>query len=286
MRFGLAALVISVLLAGLAAAKPQTASGLSNCTASELVPSLREVSANQGVGSYARLVRGKETLVKFFLSNPTTCAVTNTQSLNVTGATLSVNNTVQTFTGIAPFQSFAAAPAVSAALSNNSAADPIFAVPGANLVPALANPDTDTFTPTFTATVTYSRKNGTTTTAGLTATFSNTTAVTFERRTRALRVLVIPMGDGSTGVLANTQYTSGDQTSTQNAFSALGRIFPTPAGLAALGASTGGIRYTINLAAMLNLKAVPAAYDANNKFCGTAGNFDALRSCSHGTRTR
>src|SRR4029450_9681476 len=229
MRFGLAALVISVLLGGLAAAKPQTASGLSNCTASELVPALREVSVNQGVGSYARRVRGKETLVKFFLSNPTTCVVTSTQSLNVTGATLTVNNTVQTFTGIAPFQSFAAAPAVSAALSNNSAADPIFAVPAANLVPALANPDTDTFTPTFTATVTYSRKSGRHATAGLTATYSNTTAVTFERRTRALRVLVIPMGDGSTGVLANTQYTPGDQTSTQNAFSALARIFPPPA---------------------------------------------------------
>jgi hypothetical protein len=279
MRFGLAALAISVLLGGLlAAAKPQTASGLSNCTASELVPALREVSVNQGVGSYARRVRGKETLAKFFLSNPTTCVVTSTQSLNVTGATLTVNNTLQTFTGIAPFQSFAAAPAVSAALSNNSAADPIFAVPAADLVPPLANPDTTTFTPTFTATITYSRKNGTSTTAGLTATYSNTTAVTFERRTRALRVLVIPMGDGSTGVLANTQYTSGDQTSTQNAFSALARIFPTPAGVAALGASTGGIRYTINLAAMLNLRAVPAAYDANNKFCGAAGNFDAIKA--------
>src|SRR4029453_3077741 len=162
-------------------------------------------------------------------------------------------------------------PAVSAALSNNSAADPIFAVPAADLVPALANPDTDTFTPTFTSTVTYSRKKGTTTTAGLTATYSNTTAGTFERRTRALRVLVIPMGDGSTGVLPNTQHTSGDQTSTTNAC-------PPPPGGAAVGASTGRIRYAINLAAMLNLRAVPAAYDANNKFCGAAGNFDAIKA--------
>ena len=273
------ALVASVLLGGLlAAAGPQTASGLSNCTAAELVPALREVTVNQGVGSYSRLVRGKETLVKFFLSNPSTCTVTSTQSLNITGATLTVNNQVQTFTGIPPFQSFAAAPQVGATISNNSPADPVFAVPAADLVPPFTNPDTTPFTPTFTATVTYSRKNGTTTTSNLTATFSNPTTVTFDRRTRALRVLVIPMGDASPGVLANTQYTSTDQSSTQNGLSALSRILPVPASLGALGAASGGIRYVINLAALLNLKAVPAAYDANGKFCGTGGNFDAIKA--------
>jgi hypothetical protein len=262
----------------LAAARPQTASGLSNCTSPELVPALREVTVNQGVGSYTRLVRGKETLVKFFLSNPTTCTVTSTQSLKITAATLTVNNTLQTFTGIAPFQSFAAAPTVGASVSNNSPADPIFAVPAANLVPPLANPDTTTFNPTFTTTITYSRKNGTTTTSGLTATYSNSTPVTFDRRTRAMRVLVIPMGDGSAGVLANSQYTGADQSSTQNGLSALSRILPVPASLGALGTASGGIRYTINLAALLNLKAVAAAYDANGKFCGTAGNFDAIKA--------
>ena len=273
------AAVLSVLAAVLlAAASPDVARGLSNCTASQLVPTLREVSVNQGVGNYARLVRGKDTLVKFFLSNPTTCTVTSTQSINVTAATLSVNNTLQTFAGITPFQSFAAAPAVTATLSNSSAADPIFAVPAADLVPPLANPDTDTFNPTFTATITYSRKAGTTTTPGLTVTYSNPTAVTFEHRTRALRVLVVPMGDGTPGVLASSQYTTTDQTSTQNGFSALSRIFPVPSGVTSLGAPSGGIRYVINLSAMLNLKAVPGAYDANNRFCGTAGNFDAIKA--------
>src|SRR5919204_2858836 len=147
--------IASVLLGGLlVAAQPRTATGLSNCSASQLTPALGQVMVNQGVGSYARLVRGKETLVKFFLTNPTTCTVTSTQSINVTAATLSVNNTLQTFAGITPFQGFAGAPAVSTTLSNNSAADPIFAVPGADLVPPLANPDTGTFSPTFTATIT------------------------------------------------------------------------------------------------------------------------------------
>jgi hypothetical protein len=279
LRLGTGTAVLSVLAAVLlAAASPDVARGLSNCTASQLVPTLREVSVNQGVGNYARLVRGKDTLVKFFLSNPTTCTVTSTQSINVTAGILSVNNTLQTFAGITPFQSFTAAPAVSATLSNNSAADPIFAVPAADLVPPLANPDTDTFSPTFTATITYSRKSGTTATTGLTATYSNPTAVTFEHRTRALRVLVVPMGDGTPGVLANTQYTTTDQTSTQNGFSALNRIFPVPSGVDSIGGSTGGIRYVIDLSTMLNLKAISAAYDANNKFCGAAGNFDAIKA--------
>lgn len=273
------AAVTTVLVGGLlVAARPETASGLSNCTSSQLVPALREVTVNQGVGNYARLVRGKETLVKFFLSNPTTCTVTNTQSINITAATLSVNNTVQTFPGIAAFQSFAAAPPVTATLANSSDADPRFAVLADKLVPALPNPDTDAFTPTFTTTITYSRKAGTTTTPGLTVTYSNPTPVTFDHRTRALSILVVPMGDGSPGVLASSQYTTTDQTSTQNGFSALSRILPVPAGVASLGAATGGIRYTINLSAMLNLKAVAAAYDANNKFCGTAGNFDAIKA--------
>ena len=265
--------VVGMLAAGLlAAAAPQTAVGASNCTTSQLIPALGDVTINQGLGTtYAYKVRGKETLVKFFLTKPTNCTLTSTQSINITGATLTVNNTLQTFPPFAAFQSFAAAPAVTATASTNSPADPIFAVPANDLVPAIA--DTQTFTPTFTATVAYSRKSGTSTTSGLTTSFSNSSA-TFDHKTRALRVLVVPMGDATPGVLASTQYTAADQTATQNGFSALSRIFPVPSGVSV----TGGIRYTINLSAMLNLKTVPGAYDANGRFCGSAVNFDAIKA--------
>ena len=45
------------------------------CTAVELVPILGATTANQGVGSYAaqKLTRGKETLVRFFLTEPAGC---------------------------------------------------------------------------------------------------------------------------------------------------------------------------------------------------------------------
>src|SRR5215213_7547514 len=235
--------VIGVLGAALlAAAAPQIASGLSNCTAAQLVPALGDVTVNQGLGNYAYRVRGKETLVKFFLTNPVACTVTSTQSINITGATLTVNNTLQTFSGLRSFESFAAAPPVTATTAVNSPADPVFAVPADDLVPPFSTPDTQPFTPTFTATVTYSRKSGTSTTTGLTATFSSSSAL-FDHRTRALRVLVVPV----------------------------------PSGVSALGQLTGGIRYTINLSAMLNLKAVTGAYDGNGKFCGSAVNFDAIK---------
>src|SRR3954454_12744585 len=169
LRLSTSTAFVGVLAAAMVAAvTPQVASGLSNCTAAQLVPALGDVTINQGLGNYAFRVRGKETLVKFFLTNPTACAVTSTQAINITGATLTVNNTLQTFSGLRAFQSFAAAPAVTATTSLNSVADPVFAVPGDALAPAFTTPDTQTFTPTFTATVTYSRKSGTSTTTGLT----------------------------------------------------------------------------------------------------------------------
>jgi hypothetical protein len=274
LRLRIGTAVLSVLAAALlAAATPEVSRGLSNCTASQLVPALGDVTVNQGLGNYAYRVRGKDTLVKFFLTNPTTCAVTSTQSINVTGATLTVSTAPSGSPTVGAFQSFAASPALSASVSTNSPADPVFAVPGTYLTPTATDVG---FTPTFTATVTYSRKSGNTTTAGFTATFTNSSA-TFDHLTRALRVLVVPMGDATPGVLANTQYTLTDQASTQNGITALSRILPVPGGVGPLG-GTGGIRYTIDLSAMVNLKAVTGAYLTDGRFCGSSGNFDLIKA--------
>jgi hypothetical protein len=272
LRIGMA--VFSVLAAVLlVAASPKVARGLSNCTSTQLAPALGDVTVNQGLGNYTYRVRGKETLVKFFLTNPTTCTVTSTQSINITGATLTVSTAPTGSPAVSAFQSFGLSPAVTSAVSTNSPADPVFAVPSNYLTPTATDV---TFTPTFTATVTYSRKVGTSTTSGLTATFSNSNA-RFDHQTGALRVLVVPMGDATAGVLANTQFTSTDQTATQNGFSALSRIFPVPGGVSALD-GTGGIRYAINLSAMVNLQAVSGAYLSDGKFCGSAINFDAIKA--------
>src|SRR3954451_2571814 len=54
-----------------------------------LVPQLRDVAVNQGEGQYTRLVRGKTTIVKTYLSLPA-CAVTG-DSISVTSATVNVS---------------------------------------------------------------------------------------------------------------------------------------------------------------------------------------------------
>jgi hypothetical protein len=54
-----------------------------------------------------------------------------------------------------------------------------------------------------------------------------------------------PDGRRLANVLADTQYTGADQTSTQNSLSPIW-ILPVPAGVTSLGAASGRIRYTIN----------------------------------------
>ena len=51
-----------------------------------LLPQLRDVTINQGVGAYSPLVNGKETLVRFFLSMPS-CAASGA-AIQITGGTL------------------------------------------------------------------------------------------------------------------------------------------------------------------------------------------------------
>src|SRR5919108_326412 len=65
-----------------ASAGPTT---LRACTASELAPELGAVTINQGLGSYAneKLVRGKETLVRFYLKLPGAVGTICSGSINV-----------------------------------------------------------------------------------------------------------------------------------------------------------------------------------------------------------
>ena len=75
-------LLIGAVVAGIGAAigsRPaftaSTATTLPACTAGQLVPAVTTSMVNQGVGSYADpgnlLARGKDTVVRFFLSTPT-----------------------------------------------------------------------------------------------------------------------------------------------------------------------------------------------------------------------
>ncbi len=213
-----------------------------SCTVTDLVPQLQnpatDFMVNQGVGSYPRLTRGKETLVRVFTTLPPSstqaCTPTKTQSISILGATLTVNDSVTTFPPISAYQTFSATKPPKLGpppAAFNSPADPIFVVPESQLRPAsVAGP----FTATFTATLSYSAADGTATkpctTSPCTATFTTTAIV--EQKTNALRLLLVPMGNPT--LAWNTQFTTSGQAAAQNAMATLSRIYPVPSGVSPL----------------------------------------------------
>jgi hypothetical protein len=220
-----------------------------------VAPVLRDSAVNQGVSGtagYSPLVRGKDTVVRLYLSGPN-CG---TQTFQLTSALLQVKNGSanlgsQITADPAPLNLNGRFPAIStysaAAVANDTPGDAKFLVPGYVLTPSA----TTSFTATFAATIGWVSSGGTTGTS----TFNVTAPV--DQKTNALRILVVKMGD-----LSGTAYTNGfplfgadAQTTVQNALSGtLPRAFPVPSANAAGSAPTGsltsgggGIRYSFNI---------------------------------------
>lgn len=274
-----------VLLGGLgSSAGAAPAPSLPACSASQLVPQVGATTVNQGVGSYATLTRAKETLVRFFLVYQPGVGTTCSGTTSIRGASLTATNPASsaTFGSIAAHQSFGSSGTAisSTTVAVDSNADPKFVVPAArvnsclaDLTAALCDDSAAGFSLTFTASVTY-----TTSASSTPVTLALPTSATgnFDKSTNALRVLVIPMGDSSQPY--STQLTDSGRAAVSNGFAALSRILPVASGVSStLTATTGGIRYKLDLAAMLNLRAVAGAYDPNGKFCGSQSNFDAIK---------
>src|SRR5213593_295746 len=163
-------LVICVLLS-----PQQGADAAGSCS---LVPELRAITVNQGLGSYTPLVRGKETLFRAFLAMPK-CAVATGATLDsiaLTGGQLQVSMGSTVLTTItSPTPALVSVyPKIAASASAPVAdwpGDPIFVIPGSALAPA--STPTASFTVTFTLTVNFSA------TAGSTASSAGTSPVTF-----------------------------------------------------------------------------------------------------------
>ncbi|MBA2556506.1 MAG: CSLREA domain-containing protein, partial [Chloroflexi bacterium] len=241
-----------------------------------LVPQLRDVTINQGLGAYTPLVRGKETLVRWYLSLPA-CAASGA-SIRLTGAALRVTRTGLTALIGRPTPAlrspYPLLPPHRQASLLDAPGDPLFVVPGSVLAPAGT---TSRFTATFRATINYSaRESATATPVTGSITFTKrpgtTTAIsaTVERRTNALRILVVPMGDISQSYAS--QFTTAANSSVISGMLTLSRIFPVPQGTGDLGGSVGGVRYAIN----------PGLLDVGRlmtggTFCGTGSNFNAIK---------
>ena len=135
-----------------------------------LIPQLRDVTVNQGVGAYSPLVNGKETLVRFFLSMPT-CAGSGA-SIQLTGGTLAVSGggTVPAPTPVPSSTAYPVLASFTAAPMADSTGDPKFVVPASMVA------RTSAFTATFSTTLSY-RSRPTTSSA-----YSAITTITFTNR--------------------------------------------------------------------------------------------------------
>jgi hypothetical protein len=266
-----------------ASAAPTT---LPACTAGSLVPELGAVTINQGLGSYAnqKLVRGKETLVRFFLKLPAAVGTTCSGSISVVNPTemtlINPSGPTDLAGTIGPYQVYPSTglQITSSTVSANSNADPTFVVPASRVNPCDGTstpcPTAGVFSRNFRAKISYIR-NGVTGTV-LNTTLSSPITGNFDQAANDLRLLVIPMGDRN--LAYSTQFGAAAQSAVQSGMDTLSRLLPVRSGVSSdLASTTGGIRYGMDLAAMLNLRSVTGAYDANNKFCGTQANFDAIK---------
>lgn len=279
-RSGLAIFaLVAFLAAGMAGSTYAGGTTPPACTtgaAGTLAPVLQDFSVNQGLQSYTstaagftgRLVRGKETLVRPYFTLPSTCSGTITLSSATLNAT--IGGFAKSYTPLAGTGSGS----VPAAIATSATVDPLFVVPAADLAPGNGS---STFTAAWSLSLTFTQNKVAT---SITKAYNATpipSATTFEKKTNALRILVVPMGDASRTF--SSQFPSLAQTDVQNAMSTLSRIYPVESGIGDLGSSTGGIRYTINLAAMVDLKSIPNAYNlTTGHFCGSQTNFDAIKA--------
>jgi hypothetical protein len=252
-----------------------------------LTPTLRDITINQGLQTYSVLARGKEALVRLYLSLPS-CAVSG-NSVQISKVTLTVSlkdaatsAAVGTQTITTPTPSLGAPlPQItnlfsSPPLTQIAPSDPVFIVPGSVLAP---QGDTNRLVATFTASIDWQSVPAGQSGAGtaLTSTTAGTAMTkTVEKQTRALRLLVVPMG----GLLD-----SAGTTAIQNGMTALSRLYPVQDGtggsairVGSLTSTDGGIRYGINNASLdLSALGIPFA-PPNTLFCGNAASFGSAGS--------
>ena len=259
------ALVLAIVLAVLVG----RASGASTatCTDAQLVPRIAELLVSQGAPGYTRLARGKDTIVRAYLTNPTTCTLSNKQSITPVSATLDVTNPApqQQLPNYAPL-----AGKLTAATQIAPTSDPFFVVPAHYLAPTA---NEASFNITFTLRITYNRTGSASPITTNPATTPNSTMTsTVDKKTNALRVLVQPMGDPTS---TSTQWRPEAETTLQNIMTNAARALPVPSGATPelRDGGTGGIRYVVSTT-LLDVKSL-GLMSNGGKFCSNGANWNA-----------
>jgi hypothetical protein len=257
-------------------------------------PELRAYTVNQGLNSHARIIRGKQTLVRLYLGLGTCANIANGAYAEIRAATLKVKNGTTVLPGAEAIPTTPATlghdavgtdpatfPVVTTAGTPTLAdmpGDLKFVVPGSSLAPTT----TGTWTATFEATLTY--KFAATSTTPLPSTSSTVTLTKIagtntlitkpvDKRTRALRVLAVPIKTAPMSPAATDVWQTAARTAT--------RILPVPDGTqaaATVGAAlptTGGFRYAINGGAVNVNSLIPSG---QTRLCATGTNWPTIKS--------
>lgn len=268
------AAIAAVAMVALAPQVGQTfAAGTTGCT---LQPAVRDTTVNQGVGSYAKLTQGKDTLVRLYLTMPSCAASTDT--IVITGGTLDIagggGGSVSS-----PTPSVGTTPPTLApytAVANDAPSDPLFVVPGANLVSATGA----AFSAAFTPALRYKVKPTGASAFGVEQTIVVASiSASFNARSNGLRVLVVPMGDNSATAPAYlNQFPPAASQAVQRGLKNLARALPVPEGVGELYAPGSiGLRYTV-LPTLLDLGATGLNYPkTNGMYCLNGGNFSGIK---------
>lgn len=236
---------------------------------------------SQGLPSYSKLVRGKSTLVKYFLQRPG-CAPIGSK-IEVTRGQLFVNGsgTPIDLAGLLPLPEVAPA---STAPVPAAQGDPLFIVPGS----ALSGFSLDATSVAFTSVIDFrsTLANGSVQTGSLTVDKrANGTPVqaVIEKKSNPLRVGVFPMGNAGTAT-APTDYASqfsakadGDLAA---GFESLHRVLPLPDGVGRTTDAAAGLRWDRS-AGLINLgshvdpetKQQVSFISGTNRYCGRPSHF-------------
>ena len=292
--------VASVLLSGLAVI-PGMSAAFGDTVPACLQPGVADVNINQGLphqgASDPPLVRGKTTLVKFYLtapSCPSVLGITNPRvQVVTTGSTLTVNTPVSPTPCADGSQPALVTPPAVIPTTQTSAqaasdADPIFKVKGCALAPAGS---TAAFVAQFNATLAYTATwtdaSGTHTGTG---TVSTAATAPVAPKSNALRILVVPLISGvqtcastsspqfTTPACRKTGQTSSAQEALQAGFTSLARMLPVPDSVDDLSntASTAGLRWHLNQGT-IDLSALGLTTSGTTgKYCLTASSFDVI----------
>ena len=243
-----------------------------------ITPTLAKATVGQGL-PYARLVRGKETLVKAYLTLPATlpkCAGT-TPDIKIVGASLTMRNGTTPLVTVPALPDAIGALVTSKSSALNQPADPKFVIRGSQLPPASSG-IAGSFTASFTLTIQYQSRGAPV--RGVADAYTSTQSVPFtsaggspisrevEGPTKALRILAVPM----------IQALNPTTTSTLEAgLTALSGMYPvqdqTGSGQPRVGVlptTAGGIRYALNNPGLVNVGTPP--------FCGTSSNYASIQA--------